>query len=71
MSDIKDSLAHLASLADGPTLHWPHMTDVLTEARNRIASLEAQVRFYERMAMWPINPETKQRPMEHEHNEKN
>jgi len=61
MTDIKARLTHLADLANGPTLHWPHMANVLTEAANRIASLEARVRFHERQA------NNKQKPMEHEH----
>lgn len=61
MTDIKDRLGHLAALAHGPTLHWPHLADVATEAANRIASLEARVRFHERKA------NNKQRPTEHEH----
>ena len=65
MSDIKDRLGHLAVLANGPILHWPHMANVLTEAIDRIASLEAQVRFHERQA------NNKQRPMEHEHDTQN
>jgi hypothetical protein len=65
MSDIKDRLGHLAALANGPILHWPHMSNMLTEAIDRIASLEAQVRFHERQA------NNKQRPMEHEYDEKN
>jgi hypothetical protein len=65
MTDIKDRLGHLAVLANGPTLHWPHMANVLTEAIDRIASLEAQVRFHERQA------NNKQRPMEREYDAKN
>jgi hypothetical protein len=65
MTDIKDRLGHLAVLANGPTLHWLHLADVATEAANRIASLEARVRFYERQA------NNKQRPTEHEYDEKN
>jgi hypothetical protein len=61
MSDIKTRLDKLADLACGPTLHWPHMAKVLAEAANRIASLEAQVRFHERQA------NNKQKPMEHAH----
>jgi len=61
MTDIKVRLTRLAVLANGPTLHWPYMAIVLTDARNRIASLEARVRFHERQA------NNKQRPMEHEH----
>ena len=67
MTDIKDRLGHLAALAHGPTLHWPHMANLLTEAIDRIASLEAKVRFYERMAMWPIDPNSKQKPTENKH----
>jgi len=67
MTDIKVRLTRLADLASGPTLHWPHMANVLTEAIDRIASLEAKVRFYERMAMWPIDPNNKQKTTEHEH----
>ena len=48
MTDIKDRLNHLAFLASGPTLNWPHLAEVTTDAAARIASLEAQVRFYER-----------------------
>ena len=70
MTDIKDRLGHLAVLAHGPTLHWPHMANVLTEAIDRIASLEAHVRFYERQAVDPV-PHNKRSPLEHEHNEKN
>ena len=66
MTDIKDRLKHLADLANGPTLHWPHMANVLTEAINRIASLEAKVRFHERQAVATAF-NNKQRPMEHEH----
>ena len=65
MTDIKDRLGHLAVLANGPTLHWPHMANVLTEAIDRIASLEAHVRFYERKA------NNKQRPMESKHDTQN
>jgi hypothetical protein len=65
MTDIKDRLTYLADLANGPALHWPHMANVLTEAIDRIASLEARVRFYERQA------NNKQRPTEHEYDEKN
>ena len=61
MSGIKDRLGHLAVLANGPTLHWPHMANVLTEAIDRISSLEARVRFHERQA------NNKQRPAEHKH----
>ena len=61
MTDIKDRLGHLAALANGPVLHWPHMANVLTEAIDRIASLEARVRFYERQT------NNKQRPMESKH----
>ena len=48
MTDIKDRLGHLAVIAHGPILNWPHLADVATEAIDRIASLEAQVRFHER-----------------------
>ena len=65
MTDIKNRLGHLAVLANGPTLHWPHMANVLTEAIDRIASLEARLRFYERQA------NNKQRPMEREYDAKN
>jgi len=65
MTDIKDRLGRLAVLANGPTLHWPHMANVLTEAIDRIASLEARVRFHERQA------NNKQRPMESKHDTQN
>jgi len=65
MTDIKDRLGHLAVLAHGPILHWPHMANVLTEAIDRIASLEAKVRFYERQA------NNRQRPMESKHDTQN
>jgi hypothetical protein len=48
MSDIKARLGHLAVLANGPILNWPHLAEVTTDAAARIASLEAKVRFYER-----------------------
>ena len=48
MTDIKSRLGHLAVLANGPILNWPHLAEVTTDAAARIASLEAQVRFYER-----------------------
>ena len=48
MTNIKPRLHHLANLARGPVLNWPHLADVATDAINRISSLEAQVRFYER-----------------------
>ena len=51
MTDIKDRLGHLAVLAHGPIMNWPHLADVTTEAIDRIASLEAKVRFYERKVM--------------------
>ena len=70
MTDIKDRLGHLSVLANGPTLHWPHMANVLTEAIDRIASLEAHVRFYERKAVDPV-PHNKRSPMEHEHDTQN
>jgi hypothetical protein len=65
MTDIKDRLGHLADLANGPTLHWPYMAVVLTDAASRIESLEARVRFYERQA------NNKQRPMENKHDTQN
>lgn len=68
MTDLKDRLMHLATLASGPVLHWPHMANVLTEAIDRIASLEAHVRFLERKAVDPV-PHNKRSPMEHEHDE--
>jgi len=68
MTDIKARLTHLADLANGPTLHWPHMANVLTEAIDRIASLEAHVRFLERKAVDPV-PNNKRSPMEHERDE--
>ncbi len=68
MSDIKARLGHLADLASGPTLNWPHLADVATEAIDRIASLEAHVRFYERKAVDPV-PNNKRSPMEHERDE--
>ena len=68
MTDIKDRLGHLATLASGPTLNWPHLADVATEAASRIASLEAHVRFLERKAVDPV-PHNKRSPMEHEHDE--
>jgi hypothetical protein len=66
MTDIKDRLARLAVLAHGPIMNWPHLADVATEAANRIASLEAHVRFLERKAVDPA-PNNKRSPMEHEH----
>jgi len=66
MTDIKVRLGHLADLANGPTLHWPHMANVLTAAIDRIASLEARVRFYERQAVNPA-PNNKQKTTENEH----
>jgi hypothetical protein len=68
MSDLKDRLGHIAFLASGPTLNWPHLAAVATEAANRIASLEAHVRFLERKAVDPV-PNNKRSPMEHEHDE--
>jgi len=68
MSDLKARLGHLAALASGPVLHWPHMANVLTDAIDRIASLEAHVRFLERKAVDPV-PNNKRSPMEHEHDE--
>jgi hypothetical protein len=44
------------------------MANVLTEAIDRIASLEAHVRFLERKAVDPV-PNHKRSPMEHEHDE--
>ena len=51
MTDIKSRLNRLAVLAHGPIMNWPHLADVTTEAIDRIASLEAKVRFYERKVM--------------------
>jgi len=68
MTDIKARLTHLANLANGPVLHWPHMADVATTAIDRIASLEAHVRFLERQAVATAF-NNKQRPTEHEHDE--
>jgi hypothetical protein len=68
MTDIKARLTHLAALAHGPILHWPHMANVLTDAIDRIASLEAHVRFLERKAVDPV-PNNKRSPMEHERDE--
>ena len=68
MTDIKDRLGHLAFLAHGPTLKWPHLADVATEAAGRISSLEARVRFLERKAVDPV-PNNKRSPMEYEHDE--
>jgi len=48
MTDVKARLGHLAVLANGPILNWPHLAEVTTDAAARIASLEAKVRFYER-----------------------
>ena len=70
MTDIKDRLGHLAVLANGPTLHWPHMANVLTESIDRIASLEAHVRFLERQAVATAF-NNKQRPTEHAHDTQN
>ena len=70
MTDIKDRLTYLADLASGPTLHWPHMANMLNEAICRIEALEARVRFYERQAMATAF-NNKQRPSEHEYDEKN
>jgi hypothetical protein len=66
MTDIKARLGHLADIASGPIMNWPHLADVATEAVSRIASLEAHVRFYERKAVDPV-PHNKRSPMEHEH----
>lgn len=68
MTNIKPRLHHLANLARGPILNWPHLADVATEAIDRIASLEAHVRFLERKAVDPV-PNNKRSPMEHEHDE--
>ena len=68
MTDIKDRLGHLAVLAHGPIMNWPHLADVATAAIDRIASLEAHVRFLERKAVDPV-PYNKRSPMEHEHDE--
>jgi hypothetical protein len=70
MTDIKASLGHLAVLAHGPILNWPHLADVATDAIDRIASLEAHVRFLERKAVDPV-PNHKRSPMEHEHDTQN
>ena len=70
MTDIKDRLTYLADLASGPTLHWPHMANMLNEASCRIEALEARVRFYERQAMATAF-NNKQRPTEHEYDAKN
>jgi hypothetical protein len=70
MTDIKDRLGRLAVLAYGPIMNWPHLADVATDAIDRIASLEAHVRFLERKAVDPV-PSHKRSPMEHEHDEKN
>lgn len=51
MTDTKARLGHLAVLAHGPVLNWPHLADVAADAIDRIASLEAKVRFYERKVM--------------------
>jgi hypothetical protein len=66
MTDIKDRLGHLAVLAHGPIMNWPHLADVATTAIDRIASLEAHVRFLERQAVATAF-NNKQRPTEHEH----
>ena len=68
MTDIKSRLGHLAVLANGPMMNWPHLADVATEAADRISSLEAHVRFLERKAVNPV-PNNKRSPMEHEHDE--
>ena len=68
MNDIKAHLANLANLARGPVLNWPHLADVATDAIDRIASLEAHVRFLERKAVDPV-PNNKRSPMEHERDE--
>jgi len=68
MADIKSHLANLANLARGPMMNWPHLQRVATDAIDRIASLEAHVRFLERKAVDPV-PNHKRSPMEHEHDE--
>lgn len=68
MTDIKDRLARLAVLARGPIMSWPHLQRVATDAIDRIASLEAHVRFLERKAVDQV-PNNKRSPMEHEHDE--
>ena len=68
MTDIKARLGHIASLANGPILNWPHLANVTREAIGRIAMLEAHVRFLERKAVDPV-PNHKRSPMEHEHDE--
>ena len=70
MTDIKSHLSHLAVLAHGPILNWPHMANMLNEAICRIEALEARVRFYERQAVATAF-NNKQRPTEHEYDEKN
>jgi hypothetical protein len=49
-------------------MNWPHLADVATTAIDRIASLEAHVRFLERKAVDPV-PNNKRSPMEHERDE--
>ena len=68
MTDLKDRLGHLAVLAHGPIMNWPHLADVATTAIDRIASLDAHVRFLERKAVDPV-PNNKRSPMEHERDE--
>lgn len=68
MTDIKARLARLAVLAHGPIMNWPHLADVATEAIDRIASLEARVRFLERKAV-DFVPNNKRSQMENEHDE--
>ena len=68
MTDIKARLGRLAVLATGPILNWPHLQRVATDAIDRIASLEAHVRFLERKAVDPV-PNNKRSPMEHERDE--
>jgi len=70
MTDLKDRLGHLATLANGPILNWPHLADVATTAIDRIASLEAQVKFHERQAVATAF-NNKRSPMEHEHDTQN
>ena len=39
MTDIKSRLGHIAALASGPILNWPHLADVATEAAERLLEL--------------------------------
>ena len=70
MTDIKARLGHLAVLAHGPIMNWPHLADVATTAIDRIASLEAHVRFLERQAVATAF-NNKRSPTEHEYDAKN